>query len=508
MSRFESRMPPAPLPIPSPRTGGLREELFQAFVEPAGADQPATRLLQPGALAVTTGQQPGLFTGPLYTIYKAISAAVLARMLEQRWSRPVVPVFWVAGDDHDFAEAAAVSWLGNDGTPVRGTLRERPAEAPMLPMYRELLGPEIEGLLAGLEAALPGGDHREEVIAAIRRHYRPDATIAGSCAALLAEWLAPLGVAVFDPTHPAAKRAQAPLLLEALRRHGLVQQRLEKRHRELNALGVDPGVAVAEDASLVMVEATEGRDRLVQAGEGFESRRSREFWSMESLETLASSQPERLSANVLLRPVVESQLLPTVAYVGGPAELRYLALSRALYEDFEVHPQLSLPRWSGMIVDPKVDRVLEKFGADLDELLSPSQQLETRVVREQLPAEATEAIGRLREELLAGYEVLARAATEIDPTIERSIRNLAGQAQNGVVDAEKRLISHLKKRQATETQQIARARELLLPGGAPQERVLTVAPWLARQGTGLFREAERAISDWYRASLEPAHSGH
>jgi uncharacterized protein YllA (UPF0747 family) len=260
--------------------------------------------------------------------------------------------------------------------------------------------------------------------------------------------------------------------------------------------------------SLVMVEAAEGRDRLIQAGEGFESRRSREFWSMDSLESLASSQPERLSANVLLRPVVESLLLPTAAYVAGPAELRYLALSRVLYEDFGVHPQLPLPRWSGMIVDPKVDRVLEKFGARLDELLAPSQQLETRVVREQLPTEATDAIGRLREELLAGYEVLVRAAVEIDPTIERSIRNLAGQAQNGVADAEKRLISHLKKRQATETQQIARARELLLPGGAPQERVLTVAPWLARQGPGLFCEAERTISDWYRASLEPAHSGH
>lgn len=507
MSRFVSRLPPAPLALPAPRAGGLRKELLQAFVEPAGAERPAGRLLEPGALAVTTGQQPGLFTGPLYTIYKAISAAAVARMLEAHWSRPVVPVFWVAGDDHDFAEAATVSWLAGDGSPVRTTLRERPIEAPMLPMCRELLGPEVEGLLTGLEDSLPHGEHRDAVISAIRRHYRPEATIAGSSAALLAEWLAPLGVAVFDPTHPAAKQVQAPLLLEALRRHGGIEPRLERRHRELLARGVDPGVAVTEGASLVMIEAGEGRDRLVQAGEGFESRRSREFWSMESLETLAASEPQRLSANVLLRPVVESLLLPTVAYVAGPAELRYLALSRALYEDFDVHPQLALPRWSGMIVDPRVDRVLEKYGASLDELLAPSQQLETRVVREQLPAEATDAIGRLREELLAGYEVLARAAIEIDPTIERSIRNLAGQAQSGITDAEKRLVSHLKKRQATETQQIARARDTLLPGGAPQERVLTIAPWLARHGPGLLREADGVISDWYRASLESVHSG-
>ena len=508
MSRLESRLPPVPLAMPALRPGGVRAELLSAFVDPAGVQSPAARLREPGALAVTTGQQPGLFTGPLYTIYKAISAAALARMLEARWSRPVVPVFWVAGDDHDFAEAATVSWLGSDGTPVRNVLRERPADAPMPPMYREPLGPEIEVILAGLEEAIPPGEFREDVVASIRRHYRPEATIAGSCAALLAEWLAPLGVAVFDPTHLAAKRVQAPLLLEALRRHGPIEQQLEGRRRELQALGVDPGVAVAEGASLVMVEAAEGRDRLVQAGEGFESRRSREFWSLASLEALASSQPERLSPNVLLRPVVESMLLPTVAYIAGPAELRYLALSRALYEGFGVHPQLPLPRWSGMIVDPKVDRVLKKFSSSLDELLAPSQQLEGRVVREQLPPEAADAIGRLREEVLTGYEVLIGAAIEIDPTIERSIRSLAGQAQNGVADAEKRLISHLKKRQATETQQIARARDLLLPGGELQERVLTVAPWLARHGTGLFREIESVSADWYRASLEPAHSGH
>ena len=481
---------------------------MQAFVGAPGARNPAARLLQPGALAVTTGQQPGLFTGPLYTIYKAISAAVLARLLETRWARPVVPVFWVAGDDHDFAEAATVSWLGNDGTTVRGTLRERPAEAPMLPMYREPLGPEIEMLLAGLEDAMPPGPNREEAMAVIRRHYRPDASVAGSCAGLLAEWLAPLGVAVFDPTHAAAKRAQAPLLLEALRQTGPIVHQLENRHRELVASGVEPGVPVTEGASLVMIEAAAGRDRLVQAAGGFESRRSRESFPLDALEELARTQPERLSANVLLRPVVESALLPTVAYVAGPAELKYLALARPLYDRLQVHAQAPMPRWSGMIVDPKIDRVLQKCEATLDELLAPSHQLEARVVRAQLPPGAAETLGQLRDQLHAGYESLAQAAIEIDPTIERTIRNLAVQAQNGVADAEKRLLSHLRKRQTTETQQIARARELLLPGGEPQERVLTVAPWLARHGTGLFAELVVTIEGWYRASLEPAHQGH
>ncbi|MDH4131663.1 MAG: bacillithiol biosynthesis cysteine-adding enzyme BshC, partial [Gemmatimonadota bacterium] len=447
MLRIVSAGPAPTLSPPALRPGGLLPELLQAFVGATGPGSPASRLLEPSALAVTSGQQPGLFSGPLYTIHKAISAAVLARLLEARWARPVVPVFWVAGDDHDFAEAARVSWQGSDGTTAHGILRERPADAPMRPMYREPLGPEIEMLLTGLEEAMPPGSERDAVMGTIRRHYRPDATVAGSCAGLLAEWLGPLGVAVFDPTHPVAKRAQAPLLLEALRQATPISHLLEARHRELLATGADPGVPLTEGASLVMIEAAAGRDRLMQAPQGFESRRSREPFTAADLEQVARTQPERLSPNVLLRPVVESALLPTVAYVAGPAELRYLALARPLYDQLQVHVQTPTARWSGMIVDPRVDRVLQKFNATLDELLEPSHQLETRVVRAQLPLQAAAAIGHLREQLQLHYETLIQSALDIDPTIERSIRNLAVQAQNGVADAEKRLLSHLKKRQ-------------------------------------------------------------
>jgi uncharacterized protein YllA (UPF0747 family) len=129
------------------------------------------------------------------------------------------------------------------------------------------------------------------------------------------------------------------------------------------------------------------------------------------------------------------------------------------------------------------------------------------VVREQLPAEAAAAIVHLREQLELGYDTLIRAALIIDPTIERSIRSQAVQAQNGLAEAEKRLLSHLKKRQVIETQQIARARDLLLPGGQPQERVLTVAPWLARHGIGLLSEIAVVVEAWYAASLEPAPQG-
>jgi bacillithiol biosynthesis cysteine-adding enzyme BshC len=484
---------------PGRRSGGIADGLLPAFL---GSETSLARLKQPEVLVVTTGQQPGLLTGPLYTFYKALSAAALAGICQERWGRVVVPVFWSAGDDHDFAEASHAAWFAADGSVVTATLRSRLPEAPLTPLYREPLGPEIVPLLDRLAGDLPVSDERGKILDLLRRHYRPEVTLAGSCASTLAELLGPLGVVVFDPTHPAAKQAQAPLLMAALRQ-GRELDRALVVHLGAMPESERPDMTVGEGASLVMLEGDAGRDRLVfQGTDGFVARRGGQSFTLAALETLGRDEPQRFSPNVLLRPVVESALLPTICYLGGPAELRYLALAEALYPPLEVPCQSRLPRWSGILVEPRVDRVLEKFEAPLSELLEPGRRLESRVARDQLPGEATQALAALREAIGRHYDTLVRSAVSIDPTLERTIRRLQHQALAGAEDTERRLISHLKKREGTESQQIARARDAVLPLGRPQERVLTGSPWLARYGTGLLDELARAITAWYRAGLE------
>jgi uncharacterized protein YllA (UPF0747 family) len=251
-----------------------------------------------------------------------------------------------------------------------------------------------------------------------------------------------------------------------------------------------------------MVEASLGRDRLVQDGGAFVTRRSREQFDLAAIERIAADDPTRLSPNVLLRPAVESAILPTVAYLGGPGELRYLALTPPVYDRLGIPRQLPLPRWSGVIVEPRVDRVLEKFGVQLTELFSPPGALEGRLVRAQVPAEAVEALDRLRRALEEGYAVLERAATEIDPTLARPTQAARQQALGGTQDIEKKLVQHLKRRQETELGQLARARTAIVPNGKPQERVLTVAPFLARYGPALLPELIDAFRAWYRGALE------
>ena len=492
------------VPMPSPRVGGVDPRLLDSAVRPLGQPDPRSRLLEPNALVVTTGQQPGLFTGPLYTIYKAISVAALARRLEAEWQRPVVPVFWLATDDHDFAEANRAAWPAADGSIRHVTLRERAADAVMAPMYREPLGDDILTALATLKTDLPGDGFADETMAWLERHYRPEYTVGGAYAGALAELVAPLGVVCMDAGCCSLKQLAAPVMMRALAQAEAIEAPLVPLAAELAKRGEDAGVVVGDGATLVFLDGAQGRDRLMRAGDGFRTRRGGETYSAADLAAIAAAEPERLSPNVLLRPVVESAVLPTVAYVAGPGELRYLALTPPVYAELDVDRQLPVARWSGIAVEAKVERVMTKFNLAVEDLLGPDGVIESRIARSQLPESVTSTVSRLRQAIEEEYGSLTAAAVGIDPTLEKTVQGARSNAVRGVEEIEKKLVTHLKKRSETELGQVGRARNLVKPDGKPQERVFTVAPFLARNGRAFLDAVLAEASAWYAGALEGA----
>ena len=234
--------PIAPLVVPETPVAPRRVEpdVIAAALPGPGRD----RLAAGPVLLVTTGQQPGLFTGPLYTVYKALSAIALARRLERDRRVPVVPLFWVAGDDHDFAEANHTWFLNADGEPTEIVLRTRAPEAPLVPLAREPCGPEVGAALAQLRAGTPPSEFQAAVLAWLERSYRPDATLADAFAGALDALLGPRGLVVLRVYDPSAKRAAAPWVLKGL------------------------DVTLPDGYTPVFVEASQGRDRLQRDGEG------------------------------------------------------------------------------------------------------------------------------------------------------------------------------------------------------------------------------------------------
>ena len=467
--------PIAPLVLPESRLAPRRvaPDVVAAALPGAARD----RLAAGEVLVVTTGQQPGLFTGPLYTVYKALSAIALARRLERERRLPVVPVFWVAGDDHDFAEANHTWFLNAAGELVQIVLRERPADAPLVPVAREPCGPEIAAALAQLRDGTPDSEFKAAVIEWLEHSYRAEATLADAFAGALDALLGPRGLVVLRAYATSAKRAAAPWVLQGLD-HTLPD-------------GYTP----------VLLEAHQGRDRLQHDAAGFVTRRSGERFTRVELERLAVEAPDRLSPNVLLRPVVEAALLPTVAYAAGPAELQYLQDAAPLYGGLGVTRQPPVPRWSGVLVEGRVEKLMERHGIDLAAFDGKPGELEARLVRHDLPPEAVATLTALRDGLEQQYGRLLESVVKIDPTLERTVESARNAALGGAQTIEKKLVASLKRLEGeTLVRQIARARAAVYPAGQPQERVLTIASFLIRYGPDLVDALEQEVARWAGAS--------
>lgn len=481
-------------------------ELRPAFDAQGPAKERLEQLFGTDALCVTTGQQPGILTGPLFTVYKALTAVALARFLERVSGRTVVPVFWVAGDDHDFAEANHTYLLTLQNEIERLSLRTRASEAPSLPLYRELLGAEIDDVVAAYSAHTPDTEFRSGVLDWVTRHYRADQDIATAFAGAVAELLGPYGMVVFSPTHVAAKRAIAPLLIQVLMSSVSLDKDLSARATQLRQAGKATPVDVGDGAVPVMLEAALGRDRLMLDGDGFVTRRSGESWALADLESLAASEPQRLSPNVLLRPVVEAAVLPTLAYVAGPGELSYLPQAEPLYRGLNVSPQLAFPRWSGRVIETRISKVLAKYGISADDLNQADGQLEATLVRDDMPAEASSALAGLRRTISTDYPRLLQAAAGVDPTLRKPVQSAQNSALAGVADVERRIVSHLKKRNDIVVQQLAKARNNLFPRGRPQERLYNVLGYLVRYGPAFLDVALETIESSLH-SLDPDSIG-
>jgi bacillithiol biosynthesis cysteine-adding enzyme BshC len=458
----------------------------------AAAREKLRRVLAGEGFAVTTGQQAGLFGGPLYTLYKILSAVRLASAVENVLGAPVVPMFWIAADDHDFAEVDHTFMIDSGNALARITLAS-PPDAPPVPMSERVTGEGITHALDAFIAGLPASEFAAPLIELLRRVWTPSASVARAFGDQLAGMLADMDVVLVDPSHPDLKAAAAPLLLHELEHTGAHAALLRERSDALVGLGYHEQVTIAVEAANVFYHDASGRDRLTREDGGWMLRRSKRMMSDAEIHAAVRAEPARFSPNVLLRPVVESALLPTVAYVGGPAEISYFAQIGCLFHAHRVEAPLAVPRGSITIVEPRVRKVLDKFGLEPHELMRPFHEVATQIIHDELAREVLDPIARLRSAIAQQYAALADGASAIDPTLRGWVTGVRNQALGQLESAEKKITSHLKKRSEIELEQLRKATVSLYPAGVLQERMLNGLPMIARYGPGLFRDLVAAM---------------
>jgi bacillithiol synthase len=310
--------------------------------------------------------------------------------------------------------------------------------------------------------------------------------------------LAPFNMAVADAADPALKRASVPVLRSALmdaERHEFV---LTERGRELEAAGYEGPVTILERGTNVFRHSAGGRERLYRRGGDFGGRQKRP--SLPRVDALAALEvdPGGFSPNVLLRPVVESYVFPTVAYVGGPGELGYFAQAGALFPELGMTPPICVPRFAGTVHDRAVERTLGTLGLGMEELLAGRDALRERIARQEIPEGAVSSLDRLRRDLVNGFEAMAEEAGQLDPTLGGTVAGIRNRALLSVARVEREMIRSLKRRESTRLRQLDRVLDSLRPGGSPQDRVLNVTPFLARYGSHFLDEVAAAVSSGVR----------
>ena len=279
-----------------------------------------TRVVEEGGFLITTGQQPGLFTGPLYAIHKALSAVALARWLEGVLEAPVVPVFWIASEDHDWAEVDHADLIGVDNELHRMRLTA-PPRAGELPLSRLPLGPDIEAAVDSMGELLPQTEFSPHYLNLLRRCWRPGVTLPEGVRETLEGLLGPFGMAFVDAADPALKAASRGVLETEVRSAEVHERGLAARAADLQAAGWSVQVPVLERGVNLFVEVPAGRERLYREGDEFHVKAGARL-SLDELMGRLREDPATVSPNVLLRPVVEAATLPTIGYVSGPSENR------------------------------------------------------------------------------------------------------------------------------------------------------------------------------------------
>jgi bacillithiol synthase len=487
MARRHARRTHGVPPAPSDLARVIAAQQMRRGAPPASRAA-AERLADPRTVVIITGQQAGLFGGPLFTLLKALTAMKLAAQVAREHRAPVVPVFWIDAEDHDWAEVSGCTVLDADGVPRRIQLASL-AGAGDLPIGRLKLDQRIADAINALQGALPDSEFKATVLADIRGAYAPGHTMAEAFGRWIESVLGPHGLVVYDSSDPAAKPLVSQVFAHELLHPGQTARLAVTAGESLVAAGYHAQVTPHDDA-ISLFHLNDGRES-IRYGGGSASIGERET-TLATLVTEVERTPHHFSPNVLLRPIVQDALFPTICYVAGPNELAYLGQLREVYRHFDVPMPLMYQRATATIVDSATLRFLSKYSLPLEALQPRDESALNQLLQDQLPPAVDEALNSVSSVVEERVAAVVTAVSQIDPTLRGTVESTLSKMQHDLRTLRTKVIQAAKRRDDTLRRQFQRAQSLAFPNGHPQERELGCVWFSNRYGPALV---ERLLED-------------
>ncbi len=465
-------------PRATPRLAELLAAQQRDRQAPPEALAASAAFADPATVAVITGQQAGLFGGPLYTLHKAITAIKLARTVTAERGVRAVPVFWIDSEDHDWEEVRGCTVLDDDQQPHSVELGALDGAGDRS-IGRLVLGGQGQAAVDALRAVLPATEFSDALLAMLADAYAPGRSMSAAFGRVLEHMLGRYGLVVYDASDPATKPLAAGLFARALEAPGRTSQLAAEAGAGLERLGYHAQVSAAEHTvPLFLMNGTREAIRWHDGGAVVDDREM----PLAELSALATAHPERFSPNVLLRPLVQDTIFPTICYVGGPAELAYLGQLKNVYAHFGVPMPLVMPRASASVVESSTLRTLGKIDVPFAAFQRRDELTLNQLLERQLPPEIDRSFAEATSSIAARLEAVTAAARAVDSTLEGAAKSTLGKMQHDLQSLHGKVIQAAKRKDETLRRQFTRTQGQLFPNGQPQEREVGAVWLLNRYG--------------------------
>jgi bacillithiol biosynthesis cysteine-adding enzyme BshC len=439
------------------------------------------KIAQGKACAIVTGQQAGVLSGPLYTIYKALTAIKLSEFLNRKHGDYFVPLFWIASDDHDFREINHIDLIGKENDLIKINY-DAETHPPKTPVGNIEIGEAVHQLFQNIIDFTNDTEFRDDIASTYAAAYVPGRSFSTAFGTWMTELFKSYGLVMLDPYTPSIKKLGVDLFRKELEGRSESSLRVLARSEKLieNALPVQLNV---QKGIFNLFYAEKERHAIHLEEERYLIKDTGQSFSKTQILDAVHKNPEYFSPNVLLRPIFQDTILPTIAYVAGPSEIAYFAQLKPAYDYFGVTMPVIYPRKSITILEKRIARILDKHDLKINDMFTSIDQLIAQQMEAQISPAITSKIELIKHGNESNFNDLRNEIASLDATLESTVDKTLGKILNQTEQLEKKIIQATKKREDLLVRQLRNAAINLYPDGKLQERVLSIAPYLFKYGT-------------------------
>lgn len=448
------------------------------------------QLSEKDTFAIVTGQQAGIFTGPLYTIYKAATAIKLCLYLSQEFEAKFIPIFWMESNDHDVEEVNHIYLPDPESNLVRF---EYTPSRYMLgsPVNNAIIEGDFIDFVNNFSKYLHDTEFKTEIFDIIKESYQPSQSLCHGFACMMCRLFSKYGLLIFDPSDIEIKKIMAPIFRQEIEYPLKSTKSINELGEKLKSLGYDSQIEKSEDSTCLFIEENSLRHKLFYKNGKFKID-GKEFTREQLLEILKKT-PQKFSPNVALRPITQDYILPTVAYVAGPGEISYFAQLSELYNYNNIDMPIIYPRESFIIIENKIQKIIDNYNLDISDLALNYDELFSRVSKQKVSKDIENIIESSRYEVELIFDKLVKELSNFDPDMKNISESVKKKVEYQLSILKEKAYQVKRSRDEITRNQIKRACINIYPDGKPQERVFNIVQYLVLYGLRLIEDIISAV---------------